>query len=875
MKSLLVIVLACGFFISSQAQSVYPTDRPLDDVAELVLPQQDNKALRTAELSERKSGRPPHFAVPLSVDITPQTHGTWETLANGDLLWRYQLSSPGAKSLNLGFSHYEMPAGAYLLLYSPDRETIMGPFSRADNEDHDQLWTPILMNDKMVIEVVTPASRQSDIRLHLTYVNHDFMGFGSRSASGSCNLDVICGSADGWGIVDPHRDIIQSAGMYTLNGIQTCSGALINNARNDCTPYYLTADHCGISNSNAASMVVYWNYENDPCRQPNSSASGQGGNGQLNEFNTGAIFRAGYSPSDFTLVELDDPLDAAHDPFLAGWSREFAVPTSMIGIHHPGTEEKRISFDNDPGIISGFGQPSDSTHVQVNDWDVGTTEGGSSGSPLFNQDERIVGQLTGGGAACGNNLEDQYGWVYVSWDGGGSPQSRLKDWLDPDNTGAMFIDGKSCAFSVIPFPLSANVCNTNLDSTTFEVAVSSGFAGNVTLTANNLPAGAVPSFSVNPVTPGDTAILTLSGLSGVAAGSYTFQVFGTDGTESDSSDLLLEIVSALPMATTLSSPANGTTGVSTFPQYSWASIQGANYSIEVATDSLFTNIVDNASGITSANYSGGGLQALTTYYWRVTSDNACGNGPLSSVFSFETANILCTNVAATNVPVSITAQMPVVVTSTLNINQTGGITDVNVIDVRGTHSWISDLSFTLISPAGTRVTLISGACQDEEDFYISWDDQSTGTPPCPYNDQGTYPPSGSLADFNGENPMGMWTLEVEDSEFFDGGSLNGWNLEICATGGPTAIENGLSPFAMSLYPNPSSGRVKVELSAPLAEAATVEVFSAEGKWVLSQTMAPNTQALQLDATELPAGLYLVKVETRGYSQTKRLIISQL
>lgn len=874
MKTLLVILVSIGLVTTSIAQSISPIDRPIDDVAELVLPQQDNKALKAQELSLRKPGRPFHFAIPLSVDITPQTHGTWESLPNGDLLWRYRLRSPGAKSLNLGFALYEMPPGAYLLLYSPDRETVMGPFSRADNEDHAQLWTPILTGDQMVIEVVTPASQRNDVHLQLTSVNHDFMGFGSRTASGSCNLDVICGAADGWGIVDPHRDIIQSAGMYTLNGIQTCSGALINNARNDCTPYYLTADHCGISNGNAASMVVYWNYQNDPCRQPNSSASGQAGNGQLNEFNTGAIFRAGYSPSDFTLVELDDPLNAEHDPFLAGWSRERVVPTSAIGIHHPGTEEKRISFDNDPGSITGWSQPSDSTHVQVDDWDVGTTEGGSSGSPLFNQDERIIGQLTGGGAACGNNLEDQYGWIPVSWDGGGTPQSRLKDWLDPDNTGAMFIDGKSCAFSIGSFPISTNLCNTAIDSTTFEIAVSGGFATNVTLLANNVPTNAVASFSVNPVAPGDTSVLTISSLGSVAAGNYTIQVVGTDGIETDSTDMVLEVVAAPPVATILSTPSNGSTGISTFPQYSWNSIQGASYSIEVATDSLFTNIVDNASGLPMATYSGGGLQPLTTYYWRVMPDNACGSGPNSTVFSFETANIICGNLAATDVPQSIDQQLPGTVSSVINFPQSGSVSDVNVLDVRGTHSWISDLVFTLISPSGTRVTLISNACQDEDDFFISWDDQSTGTPPCPYNDQGTYPPAGSLADFNGENPLGNWTLEVEDTEFFDGGSLDGWNLEICATGITNSIQNGISPFSMSLYPNPSSGRVKLELSTPLTGPASVEVYNAAGKWVLSRTMPPNSQVMELDATDLPAGLYLVKVESNGYSQTKRLIISQ-
>jgi len=866
-------MLLCGLGSPLLSQSIRPVDLSLNGVEQLIMPHQDNKILKATELDAREPGRPYHFATPLAVNVNPDNHGTWETLDNGDLLWRLRILSETAKSLNLGFSRYEMPPEATMLLYSPDHATVMGPFSLSDNEDHAQFWSPIVKGEEIVIEVVVPVQRRNDLKLQLSSVNHDYMGFFA-PASGSCNLDVICGLADGWGIVDPHRDIIQSAGMYTLNGIQTCSGALINNARNDCTPYFLTADHCGVSNGNAPSMVVYWNYENSTCRQPNSGPSGQNGNGQLNQFNSGAIFKAGYGPTDFTLVEMDDALDAQHNPFLAGWSREFAVPTSMIGVHHPGTEEKRISFDDDPGIISGWVSPTDSTHVEMMDWDVGTTEGGSSGSPLFNQDERIVGQLTGGGAACGNDLEDQYGWVRASWDGGGTPQSRLKDWLDPDNTGVEFIDGKSCAFSITPLPAGSNVCNNAVDSVTYQITVSGGFANNVTLTASNVPSMATATFSVNPVAPGATSTLTVGNLNNVSAGNYTFDVLGTDGVESDSIALQLDLDAAPPVAASLSLPANAATGITTFPAYSWTAIQASGYEIEVATDSLFANIIDNATGLAAPTYNGAGLQPLTRYFWRVRPDNSCGAGPWSMAFSFETANINCANIPATTVPVSIGSTVPNTITSTINISQTGTITDVNVLNVRGNHSYLGDLVFTLISPSGTAVNLISNACDSEQDFHISWDDQATGTAPCPYDDQMTYPPAGSLADFNGESPTGMWTLEVDDTEFQDGGSLNGWELDICATGAPLANDLGFAPISMTLYPNPSAGRVALQLTAPAQGDASIQVYSADGKWLKSQTLASGEQSLQLDTQDLAAGLYLVRVKANGQFLTQRLIIAQ-
>ncbi|HHG83948.1 MAG TPA: hypothetical protein ENJ82_04300, partial [Bacteroidetes bacterium] len=619
---------------------------PLAEVPILELPQQDNKALQIQELEARVPGRPQEFATRINVNVTPETHGIWETTNNGDAVWRMRIRSPKALSLNFGFTQYQMPASGMLYLHSPNGKKAIRPFTDADNESHGQLWTPILPGEETVLEVRLPAARRADLKLELKYVHHDYIGFGAaRPPSGSCNLDVICGAADGWGIVDSHRDIIQAAGAYHIGGTATCSGALINNVRNDCTPYYLTADHCGISTSNAPSVVVYWNYQNSFCRQPNSSASGQPGNGTLNQFNTGSIFKAGYTPSDFTLIELDDPLDALHNPYLAGWNRERVVATSAIGIHHPGVEEKRISFENDPLSISGWSQPSDSTHVMVNDWDIGTTEGGSSGSPLFDQNDRIIGQLTGGGAACGNNLEDMFGWLAVSWEGGGTSTSRLKDWLDPDNTGALHMDGKSCAYSVTPSPIVQSVCIPGTGSVTFAIQVSGGFGGNVTLSLNNLPSGANASFSVNPVGPGNSSILTVGNLASLAAGSYTITLLGTDGVESDSTDLVLNVSSAAATTPALTSPSNGQTAVPAVATFTWGASSGT-YQIEVATDNQFTNIVSQASGLTSATFSSSLLASLTTYYWHVRASNICGMSAWSPIFSFPPDQINCVNLPA-------------------------------------------------------------------------------------------------------------------------------------------------------------------------------------------------------------------------------------
>lgn len=109
-------------------------------------------------------------------------------------------------------------------------------------------------------------------------------------------MDVVCGIGDvGFGaLIENHREKIRSVGVYTVNGIDTCSGALVNTTNNDNIPYFLTANHSGISSLNAQSVVVYWNFENSFCRTPGSSASGQTGDGSTSFFNSGTIFRSTY-----------------------------------------------------------------------------------------------------------------------------------------------------------------------------------------------------------------------------------------------------------------------------------------------------------------------------------------------------------------------------------------------------------------------------------------------------------------------------------------------------------------------------------------------------------------------------------------------------
>ncbi len=456
----------------------------------ITLPRVDNEQLRNRDASSMLlNPETPilRYAEPRAVSIEPTNNWTSTTTsfsATEISVWRIVVRSPGALSMNLGFSQYYMPAGGALFIYTPDYQQRLPAFTASDNEDHGQLWTPMLRGDAVVIEVNVPTAKRDFLRLKLGSVNHGYLGENLKRSlreaeilSGSCNVDVVCSEGEAW------DQQIRSVAAISVGGGIFCTGAALNNTSHDGRGLFLTANHCEINAQNAASIVTYWNFQNSYCRTPGSGDSGRNGNGVLTDFNTGALFRASYSASDFTLVELDDPLDPSHQVFLSGWNANPVIDTPGIAIHHPSGAEKRISFDNDLVVRSDYlGNSSNPSgnHLLIRDWDLGTTEAGSSGSPLFDEGHRIIGQLHGGYAACGNNSSDWYGALAASWTGGGTDSSRVSNWLDMEGTGELAIDGiESSDGSGIKEPNAAFGWSCNEQSCAFDASGSTDSDGNI------------------------------------------------------------------------------------------------------------------------------------------------------------------------------------------------------------------------------------------------------------------------------------------------------------------------------------------------------------------------------------------------------------
>ncbi len=746
----------------------------ISDIPVVTMPRQDNYQLmarmRSSDVS--RSG-PIDFAIAIDTDIKLSEQGAGESLDNGLERWRIRISSPGAHSLNIGFSQFYLPPSARFYMYDRLQKHVIGPISAFDNDDHGQWWSPIIPYDEIVLELLVSPEESESVKLSLHKVNHDFTALGA-FISGSCNVDVMCGAADGYPLIDQYRDVINSVGMYTLNGIRQCSGVLINNVRQDCTPYFLTANHCEVNTANAPSVVVYWNYQHTFCRTPGSVQSGRPGDGLINQFSTGAKFLAAYAQTDFALLLLDDD-PSPYDPFFAGWDAQNESWDTTFSIHHPSSEEKRISFDFDSPTY-----PADNFFVRVENWELGTTEGGSSGAPLFSTKKHVIGQLNGGDASCSNSSFDDFGALILSWSGGGTKQTSLMEWLDPDNTGTLILDGRACA-NILASAVTNNhsICIGGTPFYSSDILLRSGFEKGAVLSVKLAPPGINVVISQESIKRGERATVRIEVTTGFTLPTASVIIEARD--EDDvSSELNLNytIFRELPMIPVLVTPLDNNTRVGLNAELRWASTS-SEFIIEVSTDSLFRTREFIFAQINMTARTINGLRPNVRYFWRVKALNSCGESQYSQPFSFTVGDISCKQYNPEDLPKLIGAE-PVTLRSIIPVSDDGIITDVNILNLEGKHTWISDLIFSVINPQGTEVLLAVNPCDNHNNFFISFDDQSPLINlPCPLVTVERYRPLQPLSRFNNLSAKGDWTLKVVDDVSLDGGSFDNWILEIC------------------------------------------------------------------------------------------------
>lgn len=390
-----------------------------------------------------------------AVSITPERNGLWESLADGSRIWRVRISAAGATDLRVRFDRFALPPAATLHVIGAD-DYYQGPYT-ANDAPAARFNTPVVPGDMVTIELHIPAATALAAgAIEITRVGVGFRDLFHRAkdaspgpgASGACNVNVVCP------LGQPYPDEIRAVGYYEYEAdddrnTYLCSGTLLADVPRDHRNYFLTAAHCAGTPTEAASMVVYWNYQSTQCAVLSAPPGGF-----FNDDLHGATLRATRTDADFSLVELAQPPEDAWNVYRAGWDATGAQPVATIGIHHPFGDAKKITAGPAPSTTSNCiagGAPG--THWQAGPYAQGTTEGGSSGSGLFvaaNDGLRarlLIGTLTGGDAACStasptqpNGDVDCYGKFSAAWNGA-SAATRLRDWLDPANTGTTSLQG--------------------------------------------------------------------------------------------------------------------------------------------------------------------------------------------------------------------------------------------------------------------------------------------------------------------------------------------------------------------------------------------------------------------------------------------------
>lgn len=360
-------------------------------------------------------GAPLQVGIPVNLNLSLEKIGNFSYTREGKTFWQMGFYAPNFIWLSFEFENFKIPENARFFIIKDENF-----YFEISYPQDGLLVIPPFPSNKCILEVDFEEEFQP-FEVKLSTLVLGFKDFLGKSSSGPCQVDINCPEGADWQKEKRSVAIIYFSGYV-------CTGALINNIRKDCKNYFLTAHHCIGNDSLAQKTIFYWDYEWTEC-----------GGGDLNysNYSKGATLRATNPASDFSLLELKEKPPYSFRLYYSGWTASPSPSTGAVVIHHPSGDAKKISIEQHTLIKSGdfWKNPH---------YEIGTTEPGSSGSPLFNMDHKIVGQLYGGVSACGNpknQMWDIYGAFYISWDQGKNSATRLKDWLDPDNTGLIEVEG--------------------------------------------------------------------------------------------------------------------------------------------------------------------------------------------------------------------------------------------------------------------------------------------------------------------------------------------------------------------------------------------------------------------------------------------------
>ena len=203
------------------------------------------------------------------------------------------------------------------------------------------------------------------------------------------------------------------------------------------------------------------------------------------------------------------------------------------------------------------------------------------------------------------------------------------------------------ATATCPAPVTMNI--------TMGTSASGGFANPITLSATaGVPAGTNISFGTNPVTPGNSSVVSLNNANILAPGSYVITITGTaSGAPTQTVNLTYTISAGTgPVITT--QPGNQTVCVSGNTSFSVSSASAVSYQWQVSTDGgiTYTNLSNAGvySGVTLATLTITGATAvMNNYYYRCIPSTICGStNSNAGILTVNNSPVITTQPAASN-----------------------------------------------------------------------------------------------------------------------------------------------------------------------------------------------------------------------------------
>lgn len=429
-KTYLFVVICALLSLLSQAQvqrGGVPVSWNLEEVVDdnhafISLPEIDVEALMLEDvLNEEEKHVSQRFAFPHSVALDLDNSGRWTNLQNGDRIWQLAIYGEGASSLSVTFSDFFLPKGAVMYIYTPDRTEVIGAFTSANNKDTGVFSSVPIQSEEIIIEYYEPFSRRNDGRLALRTIAQAYRGMETSlrdsDPSSACHVNARCPENSRW------FEASSSSVLLTLgDGTRWASGVLLNNSSFSGRPLVLTS--YSALHGDPSAWVCTFNHTSLTC-SPSSPS-------KLNMSISGARLLESDMDSDLALIELSlQPLVEWRVQY-AGWDATNVTPKHVTSLHHPGGDvQKLASYSLAP--THGFYNGKETW--QIDTWHEGTTETGSLGAPLFDENKRVVGWFYAGGHSCIKvGVSDHFSKFSKAW-------HKLKKYLDPFNAGYTTLDG--------------------------------------------------------------------------------------------------------------------------------------------------------------------------------------------------------------------------------------------------------------------------------------------------------------------------------------------------------------------------------------------------------------------------------------------------